>query len=301
MELRHLRYFEAVAEELHFARASERLNIAAPTLTQQIQALERDLGVVLFRRSRRGVSLTEAGRRFLDEARKTLHQAEQATQVARQTARGEIGRLEIGYVTSASCLGLVPRFLAEFRRLNPYVDLQVHRMETVRQLAALDQGDIDIGFLRPPTRYPIGLTGTLVWRHPFVVALPKDHPLVKEKRIRVSTLAGEPLIASSVELELGFGGQIQEIATEGKFTPRIVGRAPDILTILTLVSAGFGVAFVPESFRAVAIPGVVYRNLANPQTNALLAAARRRDNAAPAVRAFMRVVRAVLNAKSAPS
>ncbi len=295
MELRHLRYFEAVAEELHFARASERLNIAAPTLTQQIQALERDLGVVLFRRTRRSVALTEAGRRFLEEARKTLRQAEQATLVAQQAARGEIGRLEIGYVTSASCLGLIPTLLAEFRRLNPYVDLQVHRMETVRQLAALDHGHIDIGFLRPPTRYPVGLTGTLVWRQPFIVAVPKDHPLAAEKRVRVSSLAGEPLIASSVELELGFGGQINEIAAEGKFTPKIVGRAPDILTILTLVSAGFGVGFVPESFRAVAIPGVVYRPLAGPATNALLAAARRRNDAAPAVRAFMRVVRTTLS------
>ena len=133
-----------------------------------------------------------------------------------------------------------------------------------------------------------------MWRQPFIVAMPKDHPLAAEKRVRVSSLAGEPLIASSVELELGFGGQINEIATEGKFTPKIVGRAPDILTILTLVAAGFGVGFVPESFRAVAIPGVVYRPLAGPSTNALLAAARRRNDAAPAVRAFMRVVRATL-------
>jgi DNA-binding transcriptional LysR family regulator len=167
-------------------------------------------------------------------------------------------------------------------------------METVRQLAALVRGEIDLGFLRPPTRYPLGLTGTLVWRQPFIVAIPKDHPLAAEKRLRVTALAGEPLIASSVELELGFGGQIQEIAAEGKFTPKIVGRAPDILTILTLVSAGFGIAFVPESFRAVAIPGVVYRDLVSQTKNALLAAVRRRDEA-PAVRAFMRLLRTTLS------
>lgn len=295
MELRHLRYFEAVAEELHFTHAAERLNISAPSLTQQIQSLERDLGVVLLRRTKRSVSLTEAGRRFLEEARATLRQAEQAALVARQTARGEIGRVEIGYVTSASCLGLIPNVVAEFRRLNPYVDLQLHRMETVRQLAALVEGRIDLGFLRPPNRYPIGLTGMLVWRQAFVVAVPKDHPLAGETRIRTSLLAGEPLIASSVELELGFGGQIQEIAAEGKFTPRIVGRAPDILTILTLVSSGFGLAFVPESFRAVAMPGVVYRSLAGSSKNALLAAARRKDDAAPAVRAFVRLLRTMLS------
>jgi len=241
--------------------------------------------------------LTEAGRRFLDEARATLRQAEQAAQVARQAARGEIGRIEIGYVTSASCLGLIPSVVAAFHHENPWVELRLHRMETVRQLNALAQGTIDLGFLRPPLRYPSGLTGTQVWKQPFIVAVPQDHPLANENRIRVSVLANEPLIASSVELELGFGGQIQEIATEGKFTPKIVNRAPDILTILTLVAAGIGCAFVPASFRRIAMPGVVYRDLVGPERNALLAAARRRDNPAPAVKAFMRVLKATLERK----
>lgn len=291
MELRHLRYFEAAAEELHFSRAAERLDISAPTLTQQIQGLERELGVLLFRRTRRSVALTEAGRRFLEEVRATLRQAEQAALVARQTARGELGRLEIGYVTSASCLGLVPSVIAEFRHANPYVELNLHRLETVLQLKALAQGQIDVGFLRPPLRYPSGLVGTLIWRQPFVVAAPTDHKLAREKQIRISSLAGEPLIASSVELELGFGGQIQEMAAEGRFAPKIVGRAPDILTILTLVAAGVGIAFVPESFRRVSIPGVVYRDLMGPSKSAMLAVARRRDEHAPAVKAFIRLVR----------
>jgi DNA-binding transcriptional LysR family regulator len=291
VELRHLRYFEAAAEELHFARAAERLAISAPTLTQQIQVLERDLGVQLFRRTKRSVALTEAGRRFLEEARATLRQAEQATQVAQQAARGELGRIEIGYVTSASCLGLIPSVIADFRRANPYVELNLHRMETVRQLKALVEGRIDLGFLRPPLRYPSGITGTLVWRQPFIAAIPEGHPLTRDTTVRISALAGEPLIASSVELELGFGGHIQEMAAAGKFTPKVVGRAPDILTILTMVAAGIGTAFVPQSFRRVAIPGVVYRDLAGSNRNALLAAARRRDDPAPAVKAFMRLLR----------
>jgi DNA-binding transcriptional LysR family regulator len=295
MDLRHLRYFVAAAEELHFTRAAERLNISAPTLTQQIQVLEADLGVMLFRRTKRSVVLTEAGRRFLEEARATLRQAEQAAQVARQAARGEIGSIEIGYVTSASCLGLIPAVVAAFRHENPWVELRLHRMETVRQLAALGQGQIDLGFLRPPLRYPPGLTGALIWKQPFVVALPCDHALAGESRVRIASLAEQPLIASSVELELGFGGQIQEIAAEGKFTPKIVNRAPDILTILTMVAAGVGCAFVPASFRRIAMPGVVYRDLAGPERNALLAAARRRDDPAPAAKAFMRVLRRTLD------
>src|ERR1700742_1879741 len=132
MELRHLRYFEAVAAELHFARAAERLKITPPTLTQQVQVLERELGVLLLRRTRRSVALTEAGRRFLEEARATLRQADQAMVMAHRAARGEIGRIEIGYVTSASCLGLIPQVIAAFRRSNPLVDVQLHRLETLR-------------------------------------------------------------------------------------------------------------------------------------------------------------------------
>jgi DNA-binding transcriptional LysR family regulator len=294
MELRHLRYFQAVAEELHFTRAAERLGISTPTLTQQVQSLERDLGVALFRRTSRAVALTQAGTRFLEEARATLRQAEHATLVARQAGRGEIGRIEIGYVTSASCLGLIPNAIAAFRKSHPLVTLQLHRMETIRQLSALDECRIDLGFLRPPNRYPTGIVGSVVWRQPFILAVPKDHPLASEKVIRIGALARESFIASSVELEVGFGGQIQEIAAEGRFVPKVVGRAPDILTILTLVASGFGVGFVPESFREVRIPGVAYRPLAGPPRYAFLAAARRRDDAAPAIKAFITTLRAVL-------
>ena len=128
---------------------------------------------------------------------------------------------------------------------------------------------------------------------PFIIAMPEGHPLAGESRIRVALLADEPLIASSVELELGFGEQIHEIAAEGKFVPRIVNRAPDIPTILCLVAAGMGCAFVPASFRRVAMPGIAYRELAGPERNALLAAARRKDTA-PAMKAFIRILKATL-------
>jgi DNA-binding transcriptional LysR family regulator len=294
MELRHLRYFLAVAEERHFTRAAEHLGISPPTLTQQVQALEAELGVTLLRRNNRSVSLTEAGQRFLEEARKTLLQSEHATLVARRAGRGEVGRIEIGYVTSASLAGIIPSSLAAFRQSNPHVDVQLHRMETVRQLSALAEGQIDIGFLRQPKRYPLGIVGNIVWRQPFILAMPINHPLAKRDQINIAALADEPFIASSVELELGFGGQIQEIAAEGNFAPKVIGRAPDLLTILTLVASGLGVALVPESFRKMHIGTIAYRPLAGPQRNALLAAARRRDDAAPAIKAFLRVMRRTL-------
>jgi DNA-binding transcriptional LysR family regulator len=294
MELRHLRYFLAVAEERHFTRAAEHLGISPPTLTQQVQALEAELGVTLLRRNNRSVALTEAGQRFLEEARKTLLQSEHATLVARRAGRGEVGRIEIGYVTSASLAGIIPSSLAAFRQSNPHVDVQLHRMETVRQLGALAEGQIDIGFLRQPKRYPLGIVGNIVWRQPFVLAMPINHPLAKRDQINMAALADESFIASSVELELGFGGQIQEIAAEGNFTPKVVGRAPDLLTILTLVASGLGVALVPEVFREMYTGRIAYRRLAGPQRNALLAAARRRDDAAPAIKAFLRVMRRTL-------
>lgn len=291
MELRHLRYFLAVAEERHFTRAAESLGISTPTLTQQVQALETELGVMLLRRTNRSVALTEAGSRFLDEARATLQQSEHATLVARQAGRGELGRIEIGYVTSASLAGVIPNLLAAFRRSNPLVDVQLHRMETVRQLTALTERQIDIGFLRPPKRYPLGIVGNVVWRQPFVLAMPSGHPLARREFINMALLADEPFIASSIELELGFGGQIQEIAAEGGFAPKVIGRAPDLLTIVTLVASGLGIAFVPEAFRTMQIHGVTYRPLADPQRHALLAVAHRRDDVAPAVKAFVRGLR----------
>ena len=294
MELRHLRYFLAVAEERHFTRAAERLGISTPTLTQQVQALEAELGVMLLRRTNRAVALTEAGERFLEEARTTLRQSEHATLVARQAGRGEIGRIEIGYVTSASLAGVIPTVLAAFRQSNPLVDVQLHRMETVRQLSALTEGQIDVGFLRPPKRYPLGLVGNIIWRQPFILALPDSHPLARRESISMAMLADETFIASSVELELGFGGQIQEITAEGKFTPRVIGRAPDLLTILTLVASGLGIAFVPETFSGMRIGGVAYRPLVGPPRHALLAAARRRNDSAPAIKAFLRVLKATI-------
>lgn len=294
MELRHLRYFLAVAEDRHFTRAAERLGISTPTLTQQVQALEAELDVMLLRRTNRAVALTEAGERFLEEARTTIRQSEHATLVAKQAGRGEIGRIEIGYVTSASLAGVIPKALAAFRQSNPLVDVQLHRMETVRQLSALTECQIDIGFLRPPKRYPLGLVGNIIWRQPFILALPDNHPLARHESISMAMLADEPFIASSVELELGFGGQIQEIAAEGKFTPKVIGRAPDLLTILTLVASGRGIAFVPEAFSGMHIGGVAYRRLVGPPRNALLAAARRRNDSAPAIKAFLRVIKATI-------
>jgi DNA-binding transcriptional LysR family regulator len=295
MELRHLRYFVAVAEELHFARAAERLHITPPSLTQQIQALEAELEARLLNRTKRSVELTDAGRRFLEEARKTIRQAEHTIQVGKQVGRGELGRIEIAYTTSSACSGTVSRAIDSFHERYPLVDVHLQRMESPQQLIYLADGHIDAGFMRPPDRYPIGLTGMQVGRQPVLIALPEKHPLAKLKKVECGRLAEEDFIVPSVESEFAFSGYVGAIAEQGGFAPRINRRAPDYLTIVTLVSAGFGLAAVPASFARIHIPGVCYREM-DLKSEARLILAFRRNERAPAIRSFIQSMKFMANA-----
>ena len=177
MELRHLRYFVAVAEELHFGRAAERLRIAQSALSTQIQALERHLGVRLLQRSKRSsVALTDAGMLVLEEARRTLRQAERTELVGRRAGRGELGRIEIGYVVSAALAGVLSSTVSSFRRNHPAVDIRVQELATPRQLDELAAGRLDVGILRPRPRYPVGILAVRLLREPLMIALPQDPP-----------------------------------------------------------------------------------------------------------------------------
>lgn len=297
MELRHLRYFIAVAEELHFARAAERLNITPPSLTQQIQSLEREIGVRLLSRTKRSVDLTDAGRRFLEEARKTVQQAEHTELVGRQAARGDLGRIEIAFMTSAGCSGIVSNGLAKYHNEHPLVDLRLHWLDTPHQLTALAEGRIDVGFLRTPERYPLGLTGIPVFSQPVLLALPEKHPLASVKKLECRDLADEPFIAPTVEAELAFVGYVTAVAEQGGFTPRIANRATDYLTIVTMVSAGIGLAAVPASFARIQMPGVTYRAI-NLQKEARIALAYRRSERAPAVKNFVTSIKSLVSKAS---
>jgi DNA-binding transcriptional LysR family regulator len=291
MELRHLRYFVAVAEELHFAHAAERLHISPPSLTQQIQSLERELGARLFVRTKRDVKLTDAGTRFLDEARATLQQAERAELVARRAGRGEVGRVEIGFVSSAACTGLLTVALPSYRKSFPLVELAIRKLESPRQLEQLTEGRLDVGFLRPPARYPAGITAVVIVKQPIVVALPENHKLAGADTVAPALLAGESFVAGPFETNLGLHRHMSTIGQMGQFTPRIGARAPDMLAIVTMVAAGFGIAAVPRSIACLQIPGVTYRPLAQEGNQDELAAVFRRDERTPAVKAFIRHVK----------
>lgn len=292
MELRHLRYFVATAEELHFARAAQRLNISPSTLSHQIRALENFLGAQLFvRKTKTSVALTHTGKRFLDEARATIRQAEKAALLGKRAARGDVGTIAIGYLLSASYVGLLPASILSFRTANPNVTFHLRRIETFPQMRALTEGEIDVGFARAPIHYPDGLAGFVVDRQPFCLALPEGHPLTKRKQITLPALAGESFVTASLEMEIDFRGNMDAISTPGK-SPRIVASAPDTFSVLNLVAAGYGLSVVAEAMACVSIPGIAYRKIVGARRQAEIAVVYRKNEGAAVVKSFVQMMRA---------
>jgi DNA-binding transcriptional LysR family regulator len=291
MELRHFRYFVAVAEELHFARAAARLNIAAPTLSHQIQSLEAMLGAQLFtRKTRTAVVLTQAGERFFEEARATLKQADHAALVVRRAARGEVGNLAVGYLFSASCSGVLSSSIMDFRASHPEVSFQLRKLQPFTLYTAMADGAIDVAFSRAADRYPAGLLGITVERLPLFLAIPAAHRLASWEYVPVDDLGDEEFVSTSAAMEVGLWGNIA--ATIAKTaTPRIVARADDVFSVLTLVSAGFGISIVSAALAKLAIPGVVYRKLTGVSQQAEFALVCRRNEEAPVVKAFIQHMR----------
>lgn len=292
MELRHLRYFVAVAEELHFARAAERLNIAAPTLSHQIGALETMLGAkLLTRKTKSAVALTNAGQRFLIAAREALKQAAYAESVGRHAARGDTGSIAVGYVFSNGCGGLVSSTMAKFRNAHPEVSFQLARMQTFAQFKALIDGTLDVAFARALARYPTGLAGFIIERQPFSLALPENHPLAARKQVTPAMLIDEPFIGMTLEMETGFWGNIAAVTPPG-MSLRIVERAPDAFTVMALVAAGIGISVLSESLSRINMPGVTFRKLVGVTRTADHAVVYRKNESAPVVTAFIDFLRA---------
>jgi DNA-binding transcriptional LysR family regulator len=293
IETRLFRYFVALAEEQHFGRAATSLNISPPTLTNQIQKLEKRLGAKLVdRRGNTHVELTETGRRFLERARNVLREAVEAEAVARQAARGEIGRLEIGFMTVASLSGLIGKCIGEFQRLNPGIEIILRHMATFQQINAILGGTLDFGFVRKPDTYPIGTQGFVVSRQHMLLALPHDHPLATQKRIKPASLKGELFINTSPALDVGFWKHTIALGDIGGFTPTIIRRAQDMISILSYVSAGLGVAVVSQPFTKMDIPNVVYREFdvdAPPESSISIIC--RHNESAPAAQVLLKFMR----------
>jgi DNA-binding transcriptional LysR family regulator len=289
MELRHLRYFVAVAEELHFRRAAERLHMSQPPLSQQIRKLEDDVGATLLVRNQRRVELTAAGAAYYARARDILDAVEDAAREARRVQRGEVGRLDVGFVGSA-VYSIVPELLRAFRAKYADVGLRLRELGTTEQLRRLEDGRLDVGFLRPPGGRP-GLSIETVLREPVVVALPEGHRLAAAAEVRVAELAGEPLVLMTRAGAPGLRDALAPI-TDALGEEAIVQEVAEMQTVIGLVAAGVGVSLVPGSVRALARTGVVYRPLAGDPPHVALSAAWRTGDGSPVLAAFLALIRA---------
>lgn len=283
LELRHLRGFVAVAQTLHFARAAETLGLSAPALTEQIQALERDLGTLLLRRTKRSVALTPAGEAFLAEAQATLAQFERSVAVGRRAGQGALGRVVLGYVGSAVYAGVLQALVERFRTSHPDVTLQIQEQPMDRLPAMLEDGQVDVAFVRLPMAVPAALRAQVLVRDHFCLALPAGHPLAAAQApVPARSLAQ----ASFVAPEQTFG--LQEVARRGRFEPRVVLAPGSLVAVLAQVSLGVGVAVVPSLLQGVIeLPQVVFRALAGARIPSELGAVYRRHERDPAVRAFL--------------
>jgi DNA-binding transcriptional LysR family regulator len=291
MEVRHLRYFTAVASELHFARAAARLNIAPPTLSQQIKWLETYLGVTLFTRStKKKVELTFAGQQFQKRALALIESFEQAERFAREAARGEVGDVRLGYIISAMTSGDVKRAIELSRAASPNILVSLQKMETLPQIKAIISGNLDIGFMRRLDPYPAGIAAFDLPPQRFCLAMHRDHPLAKQKRINAAALAKQSFVAYELDSEIGFWRNITAVLPSGSI-PKIVQRAPDAMSLLTLVSANVGISVVPESFENFIMSPVVIRNIAGPARFSKNAVVYRANETSPAVRAVIKAIR----------
>jgi DNA-binding transcriptional LysR family regulator len=295
VELRHLRYFAMLADELHFRRAAERLHIAQPALSQQIRQLEDEIEVRLLLRTTRQVQLTDAGRAFLADARRILADVERAGRLARLTGRGEAGQLTIG-CTEAGEISVLPRVLAAFRASAPGVTVAVESLPTSVQVQALRDGRIQVGFLRLPCEDPALLVVETVLREPLMVVLPRSHPLTAHRRIPLRALAGQPVISFPRRLAPGFYDSLMAYCHRAGVTLQVVKEAEHFQAQQTLIALGFGLSLQPASLESVRRRGLVYRPLKEPAPRAEIGMAYRRDPRSEVLAAFLRVVRQVFPA-----
>lgn len=299
MDLRHLKYFIAVAEELNIGRAALRLHISQPPLTRQIRQLEEELGVQLLLRTPRGVELTHAGEVFLGEARNVRALLEQAVEKARRAGEGKLGRLDIG-IFGTGIISAIPRMLQQFRAGYPDVRVVLHTLGKDEQIEALRQKRLDVAFNRIVKPQP-DLQSELILSEPVYLALNRDHPLAAAASVSFLALAGHPLILYPTGTPPNFVDRVVSLCRERGFTPDISQVVGDAITAIALVAGGFGLSVVAESATSLQLPGVVYRPFADaPDANLDLSCIYRKDDASTLLHAFLGVIRGYRDAPAAP-
>ena len=290
MELRLLRSFVAVAEERHFGRAAERLHMAQPPLSQQIRRLEAELGATLLHRTTRSVELAPAGEVLLVRAREILALVEGATEDARRAARGEFGRLAVGFTGSAT-YALLPQVAAALRSELPGVVLDLRgELLTPAQVERLLDGRLDVGLLRPPVRDG-DLAVEVVRSEPLVAVLPEAHPLAEADSVPLEELEGEPFVVYPSHFRSVVHDAVEATCAAHGFHPRVALEVSETATLVSFVAAGLGVSLVPESVRHMTVHGAVYRPLARDAAAVELAVAWRRADTSPVLERALEVVR----------
>jgi DNA-binding transcriptional LysR family regulator len=293
IELRQLRHFVTVAEEMHFGRAAQRLHMTQPPLSQSIQALEALLGVQLFRRTSRSVALTPAGIALLPEAQRILQQTAALPDLMRRAASGASGRLSLAFVSTAD-YSVLPHFLREFREAYPQVEIDLREATTDVQLDELAQGRIDVGLLIPPLpdKARLQLDYLPVLSEPLILAVPKGLNAVRGKQtVALQAVAELPLIIFPRRIAPAFHDAILACYRDAGLTPHIGQEAIQMQTIIGLVSAGMGIALVPQSVSNLKRPGVDYKALADKTPLVETGMAWRRDNTSPVLNAFLELLR----------
>jgi DNA-binding transcriptional LysR family regulator len=284
VELRHLRYFVAVAEELSFGNAAERLHITQPSLSLQIQSLEQTIGAELFVR-RPHVKLTKAGEALFARAKPILDQANEAIQVARNVAQGKEGILRMGIVPSVLLESSLTRAIRRFRERFPGVELRLLEMSTVNQFEALRIGRIDAGLIRqPPAKMDYSFE--IVAKEKLMIVLPASHPLAERSRITLSMLANESWILFPRSVNINLYDHLQKIFRKAGITPNVVQEASVIQTQISLVESGLGITVVPAGVRRIQDPGVVYHDLSSKGSSTTIAFFWREDRILPMINAM---------------
>jgi DNA-binding transcriptional LysR family regulator len=300
MELRHLRYFVVLAEELHFSRAARRLGISQPPLSQQIRALELSLEAPLFERTNRRVELTAAGRALLVEARATLDQAERAATIVGRAQRGEIGELRIGFAPSAPLIAPFTATILAFRKAAPGVRLVLDEQVTTQQIDALLERRLHIGFIRSPSDpdLPDAIAAIELYREPLSVFMHADHPLAARDRVPLKALANEPFIFFPRSHGTSLHDQVLALCRKAGFSPRIDQEARGNATILGLVAVGLGVSILPASLRGIAVANVACRAIAPAGVPTSMWLIHRRHDQSPASETFVALATANRQART---
>ena len=295
MDLRQIRYFLALATELNYTRAASQLNISQPPLTRHIQQLEHSIGVMLFDRSTRGVALTQAGKIFLEEARKIVALADHAVNKTKLAHQGQIGRLDIG-IFGSSTISVIPTLLIELRKTHPDIVISLQNTTKTQQIDGVREKHLDIGFNRIYPSVPDLAVETVMLENLYV-ALHKDHPFANNQTIEVKDLIDQPFILFPNNVRPSFADNVIMLCSNAGFAPNVVHDVEDIFTAIALVSAGLGIAIVPESAISLRLSGVRYHLLDAKEAKVDLSCVYRPDNQSPALLAFLETVQMLRSGK----